>query len=179
MAWSAPMTAVVNATFTAAQFNQFVRDNLNETAPAKATTAGRLIVAKGANSVGEAIVGNANVGTSQTTTSTSYTDLATVGPAITVATGTSAIVMCTVEMANNTLGASCFASVAVSGATSDAAADSRAVRLESSAANDTARLCAVHRFSALTAGNNTFTVQYRVTAGTGTFLNRVLVVIGS
>src|SRR5690606_12967068 len=40
MAWSAPMTAVSGSVFTAAQFNQFVRDNLNETAPARATTAG-------------------------------------------------------------------------------------------------------------------------------------------
>lgn len=173
------MTAVVNATFTAAQFNQFVRDNLNETAPAKATTAGRLIVAKGANSVGEAIVANANVGTSQTTASTTYTDLATVGPAITMATGTSAIVMWMVEMSNNTAGATCRASVAVTGATSDPAADSRSLKYESSAAADVARISGVHRFSSLTAGTNTFTVQYVVSAGTGTFLNRVLVVIGS
>ena len=33
------MTAVSGSVYTAAQFNTFVRDNLNETAPAKATTA--------------------------------------------------------------------------------------------------------------------------------------------
>jgi hypothetical protein len=51
--WSAPMTAVANSTFTAAQFNQYVRDNLNETAPAKATSAGSYFVADGVNSIAE------------------------------------------------------------------------------------------------------------------------------
>lgn len=173
------MTAVVNATFTAAQFNQHVRDNLNETAPAKATTAGRLIMTKGANSIGEAIISNTNVATSQTTTSTSYVDLTTVGPAVTVVTGVSAIVIWAAEMSHNTLGGQCFASVTVSGATTDAAVDTRALKYESSAANDAARIAMVHRFASLTAGSNTFTVQYKVTAGTGTFLNRSLIVLGS
>ncbi|GII42264.1 hypothetical protein [Planotetraspora phitsanulokensis] len=47
MAWSAPMTAVANSIFTTAAFNQYVRDNLLETAPAKATTGSRLIVTTG------------------------------------------------------------------------------------------------------------------------------------
>jgi hypothetical protein len=37
-------------------------------------------------------IGGANVATAQTTTSTSYTDLATSGPAVTITTGTTAIV---------------------------------------------------------------------------------------
>ena len=53
MAWSAPMTAVANSTFTAAQFNQYVRDNLNETAPALATAAGSYFAADGINSIAE------------------------------------------------------------------------------------------------------------------------------
>jgi hypothetical protein len=47
------MTAVTNATFTAAQFNTHVRDNLLETAPAKATAADRFILTDGANAVRE------------------------------------------------------------------------------------------------------------------------------
>lgn len=47
------MTAVASTAFTAAQFNTHVRDNLNETAPAKATTSGRLIVTAGPNSIAE------------------------------------------------------------------------------------------------------------------------------
>ena len=51
MAWTAPMTAVANAVFTAAQFNTHVRDNLLETAPAKATTTGGYFVATGTNTI--------------------------------------------------------------------------------------------------------------------------------
>ena len=53
MAWSAPMTAVANTVFTAAQFNQHVRDNLNETAPAKATASGGYFVATGVNAIAQ------------------------------------------------------------------------------------------------------------------------------
>ena len=36
MTWTAPMTAVAGAVYTAAQWNTSIRDNLNETAVAKA-----------------------------------------------------------------------------------------------------------------------------------------------
>lgn len=39
MAWTAPLTAALNGTLTAAQFNTHVRDNLLETEAAKATAA--------------------------------------------------------------------------------------------------------------------------------------------
>src|SRR3546814_19340432 len=75
MAWTAPMTAVANTVFTAAQFNQHVRDNLNETAPAKATAAGGYFVATGVNAIAQRIAdGNTDTNTG-TTTSTTYTDL--------------------------------------------------------------------------------------------------------
>lgn len=50
------MTAVSGAAFTAAQFNTHVRDNLLETAPAKATTANGLFVATGLHSIEEQVV---------------------------------------------------------------------------------------------------------------------------
>ena len=43
------MTAVASSVFTAAQFNTFIRDNLNETSPAKATTAGAYFTVSGTN----------------------------------------------------------------------------------------------------------------------------------
>ena len=86
------MTAVANSVFTAAQFNQFVRDNLNETAPAKATTAGSHFAGTGLNSIAERLTDTDLVATSQTTISTSYADLATVGPTVTATTGPYAIV---------------------------------------------------------------------------------------
>lgn len=175
MAWSAPMTAVANATFTAAQFNQFVRDNLLETGPAKAGAAGRYLVTKGVNSIGEGTVNEPSVLTSETTSSTSYTNLATAGPNVTTTTGTSAFVTCTAFMSNSSAGAQCFMSFVVSGATTLAESDVRALRYESGAANDSIRASMRTRVT-LTAGSNTFTARYRVDAGTGTFAHRFLTV---
>lgn len=176
MAWSAPMTAVANSVFTAAQFNANIRDNLLETAPGKATTGSRLFVATGANAIAERGNDNQNVATSETTASTSFTDLATVGPSITLTTGTKAFVMFAARVANNTGGSSCVAAVDISGATTSAASDTRSLFYESSAANDNARFSVAYIHTGLTSGSNTFKLQYRVTGGTGTFLDRNLAV---
>lgn len=50
MSWSTPFTAVVGAVIKASDANQ-TRDNLNETAPAKATVAGQLFRATGAGAI--------------------------------------------------------------------------------------------------------------------------------
>lgn len=50
MAWTAPKTWT-NAVLTAAELNTHVRDNLNETAPGKVTTAGDIVYATGANTI--------------------------------------------------------------------------------------------------------------------------------
>ena len=71
-----------------------------------------------------AAINSAEVLTSQTTTSTSYTDLATVGPAVTVTTGTSAIVLITTQASPSVQGPNACMSCAVSGATTIAASDS-------------------------------------------------------
>ena len=134
MAWTAPMTAVAGNTLTAAQWNTHVRDNLLETAPAKATAAGRIFVTTAANAIAERVVDSETVATSQTTTSTSYTDLATTGPAVTVTTGARALVFYGAEMENTTSTALSAASVAVSGATTDAASDARWIMCESARA---------------------------------------------
>ena len=68
------------------------------------------------------------VATSQTTTSASYTDLSTSGPAVTATvSGTSALVMLTANISNSTVGSNCFMGVDISGATTVAAADTRAL----------------------------------------------------
>ena len=177
MAWTAPMTAIANSAFTAAQFNLHVRDNLNETAPAKATTAGRLFVSTGPNSIAEREIRDATVATSQTTTSTSFTDLATAGPeAASVTTGVRAVVWLTAHLINNTVTAACVMGYAVSGATTTAANDSDSLAFEFPTANLAIRASWIG-FATLTAGVNTFTAKYRVTAGTGTFIGRRLAVI--
>ena len=115
----------------------------------------------------------AQVLTSQTTTSTSYTDLATAGPAVTVTTGTSALVIITAYLQNSG-GNLTYASFAVSGATTSAATDDRLI------AQTTANgmVCSrPQKITGLTAGSNTFTMKYRVAAGTGTYAYRDIVVI--
>jgi hypothetical protein len=176
MAWTAPMTAVANTVFTAAQFNTHIRDNLAETAPAKATTAGRIFVTTGANSIAERPLETAAISTSQTTTSVTYTDLSTVGPSVTITTGPAAIVWASCFIQNNTSGASSHMSFAVSGATAIAASDVDALRFNAAANNDFMRAGFTAKVT-LTPGSNTFTMQYRVSGNTGTFANRSITVM--
>jgi hypothetical protein len=174
MSWSAPMTAVAGATFSAAQFNQYVRDNLNETGPAKVTALGQILVSTAANALAARTPDATVVTTSSTTAGTSYGDLAaTTGPAVTQNTGTSALVWFGCALSNSGANAS-RASVVVSGASSIAANDQWAVINTGTAVF---RMMTGHRFTGLTAGSNIFTMKYDVSAGTGTFLNRELIVI--
>lgn len=178
MAWVSPMTAVANTPFTAAQFNTHVRDNLLETAPAKATTAGRIMVTTGPNAIAERVIGSDTVITAQTTTSTTWTDLGTIGPQVTLTTGTTAIVILTALMSNNTAGSNAQMSVAVSGASSIAANTDNALIAESSQAGDLYQMSAAFPITGLTAGTNTFTCKYQVgISGTGTFQRRRLIVL--
>jgi hypothetical protein len=179
MAWSTPLTAVSNAALTAAQWNASVRDNLLETAAGKATTANRIFVTTGANAIAERAVVNNFVGTAETTASTTYTDLTTAGPASTTTSGTQAIVAVTTDAWNNTLSAYSYNSLAVSGATTLATSDSRSVSVRSATADASAgnRASFVDLLTGLTAGSNTFTSKYRVSAGTGRYSNRSIMVI--
>ena len=78
--------------------------------------------------------GGSNIATGQTTTSTSYADLATVGPSATVTTGTKALVIFTSYVRNTSTGPGMSVSVAVSGATTLSAADDWRTYFESSLA---------------------------------------------
>lgn len=172
------MTAVANSIFTAAQFNQYVRDNLNETAPAKAVNAGGYFVATGVNAIVERTAGGDFVNASETTASTSFVDLTTPGPAITKTTGTSAFVAVYGLVSIDTAGVSALMSFAVSGATAVTASDTRAVSFQpgSVAAARSLRASAVTHLDGLTPGSNIFTAKYRVTGGVGTFNNRRIAV---
>lgn len=173
MVWSAPMTAVANSVFTAAQFNQFVRDNLNETAPAKATTAGTHFAATGLNSIAERTLAAALEGANEGTASTVYTNLATAGPAVTVTTGPVAVVMLYASIINSAANAS-FMSFEVTGATSLGPTDNFAV---GNTGTSPVRASAAFIVGGLTPGSNTFTTRYRAAAGTGTFDDRRIAVI--
>lgn len=179
MAWTTPLTAVANATLTAAQWNASVRDNLAETAAARATAAGQIFVGTGVNSLAARVPSAATVMTSESTTSTSYTALATPGPAVTVTTGTQALVIISSLELSTITGGFANASYAVSGSTTIAAGTGPSVLnyKGQSTSGQAIRSLAVFQGS-LTGGSNTFTMQYNAgsAGGTATFLNRHIIV---
>jgi len=112
----------------------------------------------------------ATVATSEGTATTSYTDLATAGPTISAfTTGDSVRVTITANISNSGANASRM-SVTISGATTLAADDTRALEV-----TGTSRMrCSMSMVLGITAGSNTFTAKYLAAAGTATFVNRVI-----
>lgn len=176
MAWTAPATFTDGAILTAAQLNA-MRDNFNETAPAKATSAGGFIVTTALNSVVQRTPAMTQIDTSESTASTSFTDLATLGPVVTITTGGSALVAVGARIAKsfeNTAGVTAYA---VSGASTIAANDDRGVIADGMPANQSVRMSATSLQTGLVPGSNTFTQKYKVSSVTGTFTFRHLAVI--
>lgn len=121
----------------------------------------------------------AAVSTSQSTSSSSYTDLATVGPSVAVQTGAKAMVTLTMQGSNNTTTLPAQMSVAVSGATTLAASDNQQVAVLSYTAGFGWRASATSVISGLTPGSNTFTAKYKAGGGgTASFNARELIVVG-
>lgn len=176
MAWTTFPTLTDGQVLTGAHM-QLIRDNFAETAPAKATTAGRFFVATGTNSIAERTIDSQTISTSQTTTSTSYADLATVGPQVTATTGTKALVFWEAQMSCSVSNTSVRSAIAVSGATTIGASDSEDLYIDGLPAGQQIRAAAFQMHTALTGGSNTFKMQYKVGAGTGTYLDRQLVVM--
>lgn len=177
MAWTSPTTVVGGDLVTAALWNTGVRDNLNATAVGTASAAARYFVASAARTMAERVPSSNTVATSQTTASTTYVDLATVGPAVTVTTGTKAWVTVTAFMSNNTAGSGCRTSWAMSGSNTVAANDVNSICIESPNANDGYRFSYTTMHDPITAGSTTWTAKYRAIANTGTFSDRVIAVI--
>jgi len=121
---------------------------------------------------------DAAIATSQTTDSNSYTNLATVGPEVTLTTGTKVLVIITAKF-NDAPNNGSFMSYAVSGATTIAAQNSTALSSEFAADSLTLNL-QMSRASVITvnAGSNTFTAKYRSPGfGTRTWSNREIFVM--
>lgn len=180
MTWSAPLTGVSNTALTAAQWNASVRDNLLETAPAKATTAGAHFAATGANGIAQRIPAYAVVATGETTsTIATFGDLATVGPTVgPLTTGPFAFVVITAAASNSTATGGSNMSYAVSGATTIAASTRAGWRFISGAVNEADRFTYAVLQTGLTPGSNTFTAKYTTpTGGTATFSDREISVI--
>lgn len=167
MAWTAPMTAALNATFTAAQFNTNVRDNLLETAAAKISTPSRYAVAVGPNSLETRGAVEAFIDTFEGTTSTTFTDLATVGPELSISTGTRALVMFYAQPYETVANESKWMSVAVSGNTTIAASEFWGMLSDGVAADNNSGWATYHLFDNLNPGPNKFTCKYK-TGGSGT-----------
>jgi hypothetical protein len=118
---------------------------------------------------------SATVADNEAIASLTYTDLPTAGPAVTITTGTKALVIVTAYLENDGAGQA-FMGYAVSGATTIAATDTTALVKYGSG---NYRMSAVSRLSSLTAGSNTFTAKYRRTTGAtyGYYTNRDICVI--
>lgn len=174
MTWTAPMTAVATAVFTAAQYNQHVRDNFLELDVAQATAENSFFAGNGPNSVVlRTPTWDSRTGGS-TTASTTYTDLADgVGPSVTVQSGTIAMVWIYCNQ-YNTSGTAAWMTFEISGDTTLAASDTNAVQMQGT---DGDRCGAGILVDTLTGGTNTFTARYRVsTSGTGYFSQRRIAV---
>ena len=177
MAWSTNKTWSPGEGLTAALLNTYLRDQLDETAPAVATAGGRLIVTDGANSITERSVASARVATAETRTLTTYGALTTAGPAVSVTCGTEALVWITCDLMNGNAGAFSLVSVGISGATTRTGSDNYALTYQSSVANDRMAATYLYHATGLTAGSNTFGLKYKVSAGTGTFRHRYIAVL--
>jgi phage-related tail fiber protein len=123
--------------------------------------------------------GRSFVATDQSTTSTSYTDLAT-SQSVTLTTGTKVLVLFNMGLYSNTVNQSAMASVAVSGATTTSASDDWAIKLRNDG-TDVSQDWIIGRSTLLTctAGSNTFTLKFKSTNGSATanFFSRELIVI--
>ncbi len=117
----------------------------------------------------------ATVTTGESTSSSSYADLTTGGPSVTMVTNTAAIVCGTAAVSKSTTGNTGWISVDVSSATTTAAADANGSGAASAIAsgNFTAAFCTK---LTLTAGSNVFKLRYRTDGGTFTFSNRRITV---
>lgn len=175
MAWSNPPTAAAGDTFTASMWNTGVRDNLNMMAAAVATAAGRLIVTSAPNTVAQRQVVQDIVDDGEDTSSTSYTNLATTGPDVTVTTGVRALIFLNSAVANDASNNS-YASYEITGATTSAAIDGRAIVMDGASGKDD-RIGVSNLAASITPGSNTFRMRYRVSAATGTYTKRSIMVM--
>lgn len=174
MAWTAPHLWVSGESCTAALLNAHLSANLLETMPGKATgpdasgTGGFFVVDGTAPTrLEERYLTEDYIGQSESTAGTSFTNLTTVGPTVTVNSGTRALVYFGARMYNGTANAQCCMSYAVSGATTLAAADTSMLCIDGLATANRQQQTMYDFLSSLTSGINTFTAKYRA-GGAGT-----------
>lgn len=166
------MTWVANVPLTAAQLNTFVRDNFNETAPGRATTAGSWFITTGRNAIAERVIKSAFDSFGVTVRSSNWSNASPPGPIVVAETGAQALVWLTGDIeVDTTLVADGFSTAylgfEVTGATSLSPSDERALSWTQMQASGGASSSARYRqtyayWVQLTAGSNTFTAKYRI-----------------
>lgn len=116
----------------------------------------------------------ATVATSQGTTSTTYTDLATTGPAVTIVVGATGLMLVGIgcSQVNNIQDNINHMSFALSGSNTLAAADENAVADRSNLASNGNVIGRTFLLEGLTPGSTTVTAKYKTNANTGTFADR-------
>jgi hypothetical protein len=174
MAWSTLPTYADGNALTAAQMLA-IAANINESAPAKATTQGYWFISgSSANTINERAILQSEILTQETSGRTTYGNIATVGPTVTITTGTQALISTTAQMFNS--GANnMYMSYAVSGATTSTSVDDRALAFQAGAGDQIRATCTT--LQALTAGSNVCKAEYKTTAGTGTWDDRRILVM--
>lgn len=175
MVWQSPRTWIAHTRLYDRDLNNFIRTNLVETMPGKATVAGQYFVAEGLNRIGarQMVIATASA-TVSTTSFQSWVQLSG-GPAATVALqGTSALVFFGCAMNLSTFGTGAFMTV-------DSGPPPFSGRWNCSIVNnpgDKQRHMSYHLFTGLTPGLVTFTAWYSVASpNTCTFTDRYMIVI--
>lgn len=136
MAWTTPRTSVTGEIHTAAMLNE-TRDNLTFLGGSK----------------------GAAINTAEGTTSGTFTDLATAGPAVTVLTGAKAFVHVSAQI--NAVGTGQgYMAFAISGATTVAASFNKCLQYGAASGGYVVQLGATFYVDSLTPGNNVFTAKY-------------------
>jgi hypothetical protein len=122
--------------------------------------------------------GTATVSTGESTSSTSYTNLATVGPSLTATIGSSGRAKVTISA--TIIGAApntAAMATDVSGASTIGASDAKCLLAQAPGSTPfTFSSSRVVLYTGLNAGSTTFTAKYRVSAGSATFINRDIIV---
>ena len=206
MAWTAPRTWVASEVVTAAHLNAHIRDNMKETAAATATTAGDIVYADAANSMGSRL-GIGSVGGILVTDGTgpvwrrplgdSRSDAAVGGAddewrtlggvswyndsnnvAVTVTTGPTAIVMISGQVENSVINKTCAIGYTVSGDSTVASALARSLFYMSAVAGKHSPHMGITLLQGgLTPGSNTFSLTGYIDGGQGTISYPALIVI--
>ncbi len=117
---------------------------------------------------------NGYVGTNESTTSTAYADLTTVGPTVALTVGSSqkALVSFVAGLVNSVGTSLSYMSYAITGASTIGASDDKSVAIVQPTNAGTWRVGATVLEDYLAAGATTFTAKYRVDANTGSFRDR-------